>query len=301
VKLLLLLGAGVLLPDRGVQVIYATWCLGQAVSLVALAIIVVRGQGVRVQTIPRPRIPHALRGAALVHHAFNLALSAPSWILPLIATVLVSATANAYFYTAWTVAAFAFVGPLALTTVLYAAASQPSRELGRPLQASLLLSLFWAILATGGCALLGSRALGFFGHNYGLHAGPVVLVLALSVFPQVAKLHYVALVRIRDRFSTGILLVTAGGLLEIGLSAFGASHGGIRGLAVGYLVANCVEAFVVIPTIVRSVVQTLHDRSEQAHLAPVSRSPRARQRQPGAGHAADDSPHPGPLEQWTRP
>jgi O-antigen/teichoic acid export membrane protein len=215
-------------------------------------------------------MPRALRGAAAVHHLFNLALAVPSWILPMIATVLVSATANAYFYSAWTLATFVFVGALALTTVLYAVAAQPLRDVRRALRLSLVLSLVWALGSAGGCALVGTRALGFFGHAYADQGGPILLALALSAFPQVAKLHYVALVRIRGRFRRGIPLVTAGGLLELALAGFGAAHGGVLGLAIGYLVANCAEALVFLPEIVRAVTGSRAGGHEAVHPPSAS-------------------------------
>ncbi|MBO0684781.1 MAG: hypothetical protein J2P45_16635, partial [Candidatus Dormibacteraeota bacterium] len=253
-------------------------------SLVGLAVFVLVTGGWRALAIPRPRLPGRLRGVAVVHHIFNLALTAPGWILPLLATVLISATANAYFYASWTVAAFVFVGPLALTTVLYAVGAQPSRQLGHPLRLSLLLSLLWALLGTAGCALLGSRALGFFGHAYA-SAGPVLLILALSAFPQVAKLHYVALVRLGEGFGAGILVVTAGGVLEVGLAAAGAVHFGLRGLAGGYLAANLLEAFVVLPAVLRSVAGTREERLETVPAGPIWLVPEAR-------------PLTGPWERW---
>lgn len=284
VKLLLLGAAGILLRDRGAAAILATWVMGNLASLLALAVFALVTRGWGALAVTRPRLPPRIRGVAVVHHVFNLALSVPAWILPLLATTLISATANAYFYTAWTVAAFVAVGPLALTTVLYAVAAQPSRDLGRPLRLSLLLSLLWSLLASGACALFGSRALGFFGHAYGT-AGPVLLILALATFPQVVKLHYVALVRLGKGFGIGILVVTAGGVLELGLAAGGAIHFGLRGLAGGYLAANLLESLVVLPAIVRALLWTRGEEPEPVGAAPIQLAPEAR-------------PLAGPWERW---
>jgi O-antigen/teichoic acid export membrane protein len=300
VKLLALLAVGTWLPDRSAQVIFVTWSAGQAASLVALAIVIARAHGAGVLVPPRPHIPHSLRSSALVHHVFNLALAAPSWILPLIVTSLVSATANAYFYTAWTVAGFVFVGPLALTTVLYAVASRSSPELGRPLQLTLVLSLLWGAMAMAGCFLFGSGALSLFGRTYGLQGAPVLGVLSLAVFPQAAKLHYVALVRIGGRLRFAILVVLAGGLLELALAALGADRGGVRGLAIGWLIATCAEAAAVAPYLVRAVVRTRPDRPEAGQRRMASQLLLESRQQPPGGSVAVEL-LPVPWEHWARP
>lgn len=251
-KLAALFAAGIYLTDRSASAIYATWCVGQTVSLLVLAALVLGLRGRAVLALPKVRLLRGLRLTALAHHLFNLGLAAPNWILPLIVTVLLSATANAYFYLAWTVAGFVFVGPIALSMVLYSVAAKPSQPLARPLRLSLLLSLGWGVLASASCFLLGGTVLRLFGPNYALGSQTALLLLGLSVFPQVIKLHYVALVRIWDRLGTGIVYCVAGGLLELGLVTFGVLHGGVSGAAAGWLVAACLQAAMVLPSVVRA-------------------------------------------------
>jgi glycosyltransferase involved in cell wall biosynthesis/O-antigen/teichoic acid export membrane protein len=269
-KLGALFAAGIFLTDRSASAIYATWCVGQTVSLLVLSALVVGMRGRAALALPRLRLLRGLRVTALAHHLFNLGLAAPNWILPLIVTVLLSATANAYFYLAWTVAGFVFVGPIALSMVLYSVAAKPSQPLARPLRLSLLLSLGWGVLASAACFLLGSMVLRLFGPNYALGSQTVLLLLGLSVFPQVVKLHYVALVRIWNRMGTGIVFCLAGGVLELGLVTFGVRRGGVSGAAAGWLVAACLQAVVVLPTVLR------------AARARPERSPRPDQAEPGA-------------------
>ncbi|HEY4025499.1 MAG TPA: glycosyltransferase family 4 protein [Candidatus Dormibacteraeota bacterium] len=254
VKLLALLAvAAAPAARRDAGTIYATWTAGQAASLVALAAVAAVGNGWRAPARPRLRLLRGLRGAALLHHGFNLALSAPAWILPLEVTVLLSPAANAYFYTAWTVAGLVFAGPIALTTVLYAVGVQPGRELARPLRLTLLLSLAWSVMAVGATALLGGAVLGFFGRAYATGGTAALVVLSLVGLPQVVKLHAVTLARIHDRLRAGIVLLLAGGALELGLVAAGAARDGVAGAATGWLIAIAVEAAAVLPPIVRAV------------------------------------------------
>jgi glycosyltransferase involved in cell wall biosynthesis/O-antigen/teichoic acid export membrane protein len=249
VKLVALAAAGAgAAAGRDAGTIYASWAAGQAASLLVLGVL-----GARSLALPRLRLLRDLRGPALLHHAFNLALTAPGWILPLEVTVLLSTAANAWFYTAWTVAGFVFVGPIALTTVLYAIGVQPGRGLGRPLRLTLSLSLLWAAGAAGGTFLLGSWALGLFGRAYAAGGTAALLALSLAVFPQVAKLHAVALARLRGRLAPGVALLVAGGALELGLVALGALRGGVTGAAAGWTAAIAVEGAAMAPVIRRAL------------------------------------------------
>jgi glycogen synthase len=252
VKLLALLAAVGWLADRGASVIYTTWLLGQAASVLVLAAGLVLLRGRRALVPPSLSALRGLRRPAVAHHLFNLGLAAPNWILPLIVTVLVSATANAYFYLAWTVAGFVFAGPIALSTVLYSVAANPSQRLPRPLRLSLMLSLGWGVLASAGCVLLGNRALGLFGPAYAAGSGAALVLLGLSVFPQTVKLHYVALVRLGGRLGVGIAFCAAGGLLELALVGLGVWKGGVTGAALGWLAAACAQAAVVLPAVARA-------------------------------------------------
>lgn len=242
------------LPEggHGAALIYATWCGGQVVSVAVLVPVAVRIAGRRALAPPRLSALRGLRRVAIAHHLFNLLLSAPSWILPLIVTAAVSATADAYFYTAWTMAGLVYAGPMALTMVLFALGRRPGGTRG-PLLLTLGLSTAWGIGSLAGCALLAFRVLELYGLAYAANSTPVLFILCLAVFPQVVKCHYIALVRLRRRLSSAILVFTGFGALELGLAVAGALHDGIRGLAVGWVIAVCIEALAVVPVLVRAL------------------------------------------------
>jgi len=97
--------------------IYNAWTMGNVISLGMLASFVAlkkRGRGKRYH--PQWTFLRKLGGAALQHHFLNLVLSAPTLLLPVMVTVMLSTQANAWFYVAWMVANFVFVVPGALTT-----------------------------------------------------------------------------------------------------------------------------------------------------------------------------------------
>ena len=121
-----------LIRDTGMA-IYAAWTISNALSLLVLAVYApVRGGLLRALYAPQWGMLRKLGPEALRHHVLNLTLQAPTLILPVLVTVLLSVTINAWFYVAWRVAAFVFVVPVVLPTALYAAsAAEPAALAGK--------------------------------------------------------------------------------------------------------------------------------------------------------------------------
>ena len=112
--------------------IFATWPLGNLLSLLAIwTFLVWKPIGLRLAR-PDFSLLRRLGGRALGHHALNLSLQAPSLALPLLVTIMLSATANAYFYTAWMIASVAFLPQTALAVTLFAiGAREPAALVSR--------------------------------------------------------------------------------------------------------------------------------------------------------------------------
>ena len=89
---------------------------------------------------------------ALKHHALNLTLDAPVMILPILVTVLLSATTNAWFYVSWSISSIANILTAILTTTLFAVGSAQPTEFARKLRLTLSLSLGTTACIT--CVLL---------------------------------------------------------------------------------------------------------------------------------------------------
>src|SRR6266699_3208108 len=208
--------------------IYATWAVGNAVSLAALAgSALLKRSGFRSTYWPQWGLLRKLRSAALQHHMLNLTLQAPTLALPVLVTILLSATTNAWFYVAWTIASFVFAVPIALTTVLYATVS------GRPTvlahKARLTLSLASVTCVGAACVLLlgTGQVLGLFGHVYAEEAAWSLRILALGAFPLIIKNHYTTLCRIQNRIRSAMLPIVAGTLIELCAAALGGRFGGL--------------------------------------------------------------------------
>src|SRR5699024_11067773 len=108
VKLLVLALVGLVVAGRSGLLIYATWIAGSLVSLAFLVALARRRPRWRAAVRPEWALLRKLGRAALGHHALNLALQVPGLTLPVLVTIVLSATANAHFYVAWMVVSLLF-------------------------------------------------------------------------------------------------------------------------------------------------------------------------------------------------
>lgn len=242
-KLVALFVAGVWLFQRVGLTIYATWALGNALSLGALAgFAVLKGKWTGRIYLPHVGLLRAWGPSALQHHLLNLILQGPIMALPVLVTVLISATMNAWFYVALMLADIVYIFSYALATTLYAVSSAQPNVLAH--KARLTISLAMITCALVNCVLLfGSRQLlGIFGHSYAEQAAGSLSILGLGVFPFIIKEHYIVICRIHNRLTNALLPVALGALLELGAAALGARLGGVSGLSLGWITALCIEA-----------------------------------------------------------
>ena len=266
-KLAALFAASLWLTHITGLVIYATWAAGNALSLLALAgFVVLRRGGFRGAYWPEWRLLRKLGPAALEHHMLNLTLQAPALILPLLVTVLLSATTNAWFYVSWMLASFVFVVPVALTTVLFATVSGQPAALAHKARLTLSLALAASMLAT--CVLLldNKQVLGLFGHVYEVQAASSLRILSFGSFPIIIKHHYVTICRVQGRMARATLFMIGGCLLELGMPALGARLGGLPGLSLGWLAAVCVEAVFMSRTVYKALLGQTYQQHKEAFM-----------------------------------
>jgi O-antigen/teichoic acid export membrane protein len=249
VKLIALALAGYLLVSPGGVWIYATWTAGIAFSLFVMARFYSRrgDDGLR----PKFGLLGEMRVDAATHHVYNLAIRAPDLVLPLIVVVLLSAGANANFYIAWMIASFAFMVPVSLSSVLYAVGSGDSTGLFERYRLSVALSASLGLAVNLVLLIAGGPILGLFGAEYEQGALTTLHILALGVFPETIKAHFLSISRVERRIPETIPLVIGGTVLEL----LGAVAGGLAGslalVATGWLVAVCIEAAVMSGTVFR--------------------------------------------------
>jgi len=252
-------------PGDGLAII-ATWVAANLVSMLPL------GQIARPRrwSLPLRRgRPGMLRwswpvvrqrlGAAVGHHALNVGLQLPALSLPILVTVALSATDDAYFYVAWMLAGVAFLGSSALTLALYAVAVREPRHVARYTRVTLALGLGCGLLAMLGVFTLADPLLGaFFGAGYAERTGPVLRLLIVAACPLVVIDHFVALCRIQGRPLVAARLVIPGAVVQLVVAALGARVGGLGELSLGWVLGVTVEAVLMLPLVIRVVAPWGH-------------------------------------------
>jgi len=163
----------------------------------------------------------------------------------------VGASANAAFFTAWSLSGLLFLVPLDLATALFAVGSARAQVTRQKLRLSLRLS---ALAGLAGILVLGLGArlvLSVFGHTY-VDQATVPLLLMLAAYPPtVPKLHYMAicLAERRPRPAAIVLAVTAAA--EIAAAAVGGAYGGLTGLCAALLAVFVAEGIITAPRVIR--------------------------------------------------
>jgi O-antigen/teichoic acid export membrane protein len=251
-KLGLLIGViPLMVGDQGV-LIFATWPLGNLLSLLALgAFLVWRPIGLQLAR-PDFSLLRRLGGRALGHHALNLSLQAPSLALPLLVTILLSTTANAYFYTAWMIASVAFLPQTALAVTLFAIGAREPAALVSRVRLTLVLGLAGGLAAIVVTLFAADWLLGVFGGRYAAEASSTLRILVLAVIPIVVKTHFVALARVRRQVGAASIAVATGAGVELIAAVIGARLDGLPGLSLGWLLGMCVEAAYMAPPVWRT-------------------------------------------------
>ncbi|HJU00619.1 MAG TPA: lipopolysaccharide biosynthesis protein [Actinomycetes bacterium] len=249
VKTVLLVGTALMALGSG-MVIYATWTAGLLLSLWTIR---------RVLSGPRLRQwadLHLLRGlgaAAGSHHALNLALQAPTMVLPLVVAVILSPTETAYFSTAALVCGFVSVLPFALTIALFASSAQDETAAMERMPSTLAVA---GVTSTIGILVLLASApyvMRLFGADYAANGVVVLRVLALGGLPLVIKDHYVALRRVQNRTGRAARVALVGTAFELGAATIGGILYGLTGVCVAWVAMLAVEALLLTPAVAHAL------------------------------------------------
>jgi O-antigen/teichoic acid export membrane protein len=241
VKLVLILFAAGWFGDSE-STVYATWIAGELISLVVVAVLMVRlGHFVSMPS-PEWQSIFGLGRNAMGHHVLNLARLAPALITPVLVAGLLSPRANAEFYVTLLLGGSLQIVASAATFTLYAVANQSPEKLHHQVRFTLGLS---AAGVTVGIILLwltGEFLLSLFGFSDSGVDQSLLLLLGLAAYPMILKDHWIALRRLRQDVRWAAWVTTAGAFIEIVFAAVGAIVGGILGLAAAWLVAQLIQA-----------------------------------------------------------
>ena len=252
VKLVALLLVGIALESRNGMTIYITWLVGNAFSIVMCAFFAIYKGIAPVVVRPQPAFLRRLGRVAVSHHLLNLSLLAPSLTLPVLVTVLLSASVNASFYIAWMLAGFIFIGSTSFTTVLFTVGAADPLSVGPKLRTVLKLAVAVGIAGNLVMLLGADYILRIFGPAYADQSAICMRILAIGVFPIIIKDSYIAIHRISNRVLQIVPLIMSFGFLELVLAAAGARIDGLTGLSLGWVAAMCIEMVILVPRVFRT-------------------------------------------------
>jgi O-antigen/teichoic acid export membrane protein len=270
-KLAALVPIAVLVSDAGPAWIYSAWTLGIAVSMVVL----LRFYGRRGEDTLRPdfAVLRDLRKSAFAHHLFNLAAKTPDLLIPVLVVALVSAAANAGFYMAWMIAGFIFTVPWSLSTMVYAIGSGEHVRLAERFRFTMRASLAFGALANLVLIPAAGPMLEIFGRQYADAATTPLHILALGVFGDTVRMHFIAVHRVEKRIGSGLPVIWLATVLEISAAAIGASVAGLEGVAIGWVAAVSLEGIAMSRTVRRAMraddVGAPEDLSEEIRASLV--------------------------------
>ncbi|WP_149403043.1 lipopolysaccharide biosynthesis protein [Dictyobacter arantiisoli] len=253
-KLILLFVAARLLAEKTGISIYTTWMASNLISMLPLlAFGIYKAKKTHRSLRPHWGMMRKVGHAAVQHYILNLIYQTPTQILPVIATIMLSASANAWFYTASMIANFIFAVIGSLTTVLHATNATQIHTLPQKSRMTVGLS-FGVSLIAGIVLIVGAHfMLGFFGHSYADQASWSLRILAIGALPLIIKYHYLAIHRIKDHVSKAIVPISIGSVLELVMAIVGTRLWGLSGLSLGWVIGMYIEAIIMAPTVFRTM------------------------------------------------
>lgn len=245
--------AATILDRFGVDVTLS-WVVGMALSL---AFVTARIAFSRARLLVRPdlRLLRSLFRSAMAHYWINIATTAPPTLFPVLVTVLISPSANAAFYVAFTLSTFLYVIPSQLSMVLFAMAAAEPQAIAHRVRFAMKLSYAIGLPAIT-VLILGSHwILGIYGPGYARTAAIPMLFFALGYIPAVPKALYLAICRANNRITYAAVILSAFTVAEIGGVAAGAVAGGLIGLSAALLATLTAQGIIITPLLLRATMR----------------------------------------------
>ncbi len=250
---LAIVGAIALVGIRTAPGLLFAWALALGVSLVVCM------RMLRLEPTPagegnlshRVSVTRRYGALSLKHYVLNLSINSVSYIIALIAALLISPQELAYFSTALLLSSAAMIIPYLLALSLFAETSGDISLLHRHVRRTLPLGL---ALSCGTLVVVEAAAplvLRIFGPAYVMN-GTTALRIFLLVGPAyVIKDHYVAIRRAQGRMGHAAKVMVVGTCAEAAGATLGGIYGGMTGLSIGWAVAAWCEAVVLLPAVFR--------------------------------------------------
>jgi O-antigen/teichoic acid export membrane protein len=188
---------------------------------------------------------------SLQHNVLNLSISSVSFIIPLIAVLLISPEQVAYFSAAYLLSATMLSIQYMLALSLFAERSGDPELLSRNVKRTLPLAITLVLAIVVVVEIAAPFALRIFGPAYAANGTTALRILILVGPAYVVKDHYVSIRRAQHRMSHGAAIMAIGTTAEVVGSAVGGVLWGVTGICVGWVVIATCEALFLLPAVLQ--------------------------------------------------
>ncbi len=231
-----------------------TW-LGGIVLSVALLSFTLKRRKMIDSARPRLGLLKGMGSRTFDHNLLNLATFLPRAAMPLVVTAVLSAEANAAFYTAWMVLAFIAMVPGNVALTLFAVASGDQGALRSKVRMGLLICLGLGIPGSAVVYVGAEEIMSIFGPAYAATAGGALAIMALMYVPFVFHHFFLAVSRVQGRVrGAGIFSIFAG-VAELAAAWYGGRSGSLTELVWWVLAVMAVETVLVAPVVLAVVLR----------------------------------------------
>lgn len=248
-----IVGVLALVGTRTAQALLFAWALALVVSLVACLPLL------RLEPTPAGEGDFSHRVAltrrygvlSLKHHILNLSINSISYVVALIAALLMVPREVAYFSTALLVSSTAMLIPYLLALSLFAEISGDQSLLHRLVRRTLPVGLAMSVAMLVAVEVTAPLLLRVFGSAYVTNGTTALRILPLVGSAYVIKDHYVAIRRAQGRLSQAAKMMMAGTCAEATGAALGGFYWGLTGLCIGWAIGAWCEALALLPSVLR--------------------------------------------------
>jgi O-antigen/teichoic acid export membrane protein len=186
---------------------------------------------------------------SLNHHVLNLSINSISYIVPLIAALLIAPRQVAFFTTAFLLSASVLIIPYLLALSLFAEKAKDPELLHRHIRRTLPVGLALCSAIVVGVEVFAPFVLRVFGPAYAQNGTTAMRLLILVGPAYVIKDHYVAIRRAQGQLTRAARVMAAGTSAEAVGAVVGGVLWGMNGLCIGWTVAATCEAIALLPPV----------------------------------------------------
>lgn len=183
----------------------------------------------------------AMVGVGLPNFALKLAFSMPANAVPLVVTEVLSPASNAYWRAVWMFGLLVTMVPSASSSALFAEGSNRPEMVDKQARQGIRFSLLLGIPLAGATALLAGVGLSLMGEGYAAAGTTPLRIIVITVIPQTFIAAYVARQRVAQRLIEPTMFGTLSSAISIGGAVIGGTMYGLTGIAVAWLVAQCLS------------------------------------------------------------